>query len=333
MTSNVVRTPDLAESKFEVRDGKIDIKKGTFVSNIELDNEYLLVDKNDGSTDEQQKLFLGNPLLTNRVIAMENLVYKPTDTSDKFGLVQHKFQFGTPNGDVWKAAVTPYPDVHPVSHTTNVKYTNKTKQYSYDIIATNASTTSYAMKLNEILTGEEGNFITNLAGNEFYGYTYFGRYQGEQKPIKFVRDADLATNHFKIVPNQSPALEIKLNPNGGIGADENGLKLTPAPIETYALTWTSDATGYQVVENRRSLYLRGGFGYTHLDFRVTKTGTITLANLPANSPTPDVLIEVEVVGNNGGVGTIWMDPNQRSVKANGLQPNKRYIVNLVGFYS
>lgn len=95
--------------------------------------------------------------------------------------------------------------------------------------------------------------------------------------------------------------------------------------------WVGQATGGAAnrPEWRRSFTVQNGYGQIHLDFKLKSGSGGEIAKLPDDAPTPVRLLEVQT--NDGG--TVWLDPQQRTIKGGGLKPNTRYIVDLVGYFS
>lgn len=111
----------------------------------------------------------------------------------------------------------------------------------------------------------------------------------------------------------------------------NDIKIRQQP-NIFEITWfaanAEPGNSDNVVGRRYLAYGIGGFGLVHLDFKTKKSGYIQIANLPGNAPTPQRLIEVQ-----HDTGSIWIDQGSRQIVANGLTPNKRHIVNIVGFFA
>lgn len=83
---------------------------------------------------------------------------------------------------------------------------------------------------------------------------------------------------------------------------------------------------------RRKLTLQGKFGYLHLDFtaRITAMGRIQQHwPLTDDTPLPTTLIEAQT--HDGG--TVFLNPNEKYIRAQGLTPGTRYIVDLIGFWN
>lgn len=80
---------------------------------------------------------------------------------------------------------------------------------------------------------------------------------------------------------------------------------------------------------RRRAIIQNGFGTIHLDFRrTTGTGGV-IATLPSNCPTPQSLIEVQLYD----AGTLWIEGGSRTINGLGLTANRRYIIDLVGYFN
>ena len=74
-----------------------------------------------------------------------------------------------------------------------------------------------------------------------------------------------------------------------------------------------------------------GFGKLHLDIKLTQASGngSAIATLPDNAPVPYRLLETAVDSNNNSV---YVEPNSRSIKGWGVQANKRYIFDIIGFW-
>lgn len=82
-------------------------------------------------------------------------------------------------------------------------------------------------------------------------------------------------------------------------------------------------------ENRRKLLVMDGFGILHLDIvKNANASGGTVGTLPANSPVPMHLLEVQA--NDGA--TFYITPNSRTIVSQGARANQRYILNIVGFF-
>lgn len=159
--------------------------------------------------------------------------------------------------------------------------------------------------------------------------------------MKVLAISDPSAYHFDIKPNKdgknrfimkiSKKAENTLQVIEGTNSNEWGLYVPPGQvskvISRFPLTWTGNARGQDGNDNRRVLQVSTvGIGIIHLDMQITGTGTI--ATLPNDAPTPASLIEMQL-----GNGSIYIDSNSRNIIAtNGVQFNKRYIVDMVGFF-
>lgn len=96
------------------------------------------------------------------------------------------------------------------------------------------------------------------------------------------------------------------------------------PAETVARFANNDGA-------RHRLALNGKFGYLHLDFIAKKTtcGFSDRFSLPNDAPTPISLIEAMTADG----GAIFVGANTRSIRWNNLTVDKRYVVDLIGFWN
>lgn len=112
--------------------------------------------------------------------------------------------------------------------------------------------------------------------------------------------------------------------------DDNGLIHKRLNISKYYCNWGS---GYQAAnsgneQERRLCTIADSLGIIHLDFIKTSSNNGYVATLPANCPTPLSLIEVQTWDG----GNIWIDGGSRNIACGGLSTNRRYIVDLLGFF-
>ena len=138
----------------------------------------------------------------------------------------------------------------------------------------------------------------------------------------------------------SPTLTFTLENNGDLFVDTNyGVTMagstSPADIapKTYDVIWgvaTAGAPG--AVRGYLEYSKVSGFGKLHLDMNVPAAGSgngVVLCSLPNDAPTPIRLLEVSVDSNNHSV---YVEPNNRVIKGWGVPGNKRYILDIVGFW-
>lgn len=84
-------------------------------------------------------------------------------------------------------------------------------------------------------------------------------------------------------------------------------------------------------QERRQLTVLDGIGKIHLDFKmVQNTGARRpLFRLPADAPRNLELIETQVWDGS----SVWVNAGDKIVYGNGLQAGRRYILDLIGFFS
>lgn len=173
----------------------------------------------------------------------------------------------------------------------------------------------------ESLKGPKGD--TGLPGKAF---TY----------TDFTSDQLAALKGAKGDQGLSPNFAFTLEENGDLFVDVN---YTPSPAVTTATNKTYDviwgiATAGAAGPNRGYLEYStvSGFGKLHLDMNVPVSGSgngVILCTLPNNAPVPSRLLEVSINANNNSV---YIDPNSRNIKGWGVPGNKRYILDIVGFW-
>lgn len=83
--------------------------------------------------------------------------------------------------------------------------------------------------------------------------------------------------------------------------------------------------------NRRYVIINSltNLGHIHLDFKRTTGGARTVGRLPAECPTPNLLMEQQF----GVDARIWIEAGSRVIEAVNLENNRRYIVNLSGYFN
>lgn len=84
-------------------------------------------------------------------------------------------------------------------------------------------------------------------------------------------------------------------------------------------------------QERRQLTVLDGIGKIHLDFKMVKdSGNLRpLFKLPANAPRNLELIETQVWDG----ASVWLNAGNNVVYGNGLTAGRRYILDLIGFFS
>lgn len=131
--------------------------------------------------------------------------------------------------------------------------------------------------------------------------------------MKVIQDLELHTDDFEVVGNQvrtkmgKHSYQIRLN---------NGIA-----------TWGSGDTS----ERRIATVMNNGFGFIHLDYKVTSgsTGSRVIAFLPPECPTPTKLMEAQLWDGR----SIWIDGGSREIIISSSVLNTRYLVDFVGFFN
>jgi len=131
--------------------------------------------------------------------------------------------------------------------------------------------------------------------------------------MKVIQDLELHTEDFEVVGNQvrtkmgKHSYQIRLN---------NGIA-----------TWGSGDTP----ERRIATVMNNGFGFIHLDYKVTSgsTGSRVIAFLPSECPTPTKLMEAQLWDGR----SIWIDGGSREIIISSSVLNTRYLVDFVGFFN
>ena len=138
----------------------------------------------------------------------------------------------------------------------------------------------------------------------------------------------------------SPTLTFTLEDNGDLFVDTNyGVAVagtatsTDIAPKTYDVIWgvaTAGAPG--PIRGYLEYSKVSGFGKLHLDMNVPAAGSgngVALCSLPNDAPTPIRLLETSIDSNNHSV---YIEPNNRVIKGWGVPGNKRYILDIVGFW-
>ena len=100
-------------------------------------------------------------------------------------------------------------------------------------------------------------------------------------------------------------------------------------IRFYTGTFGNNTTTGSVDEEwRKRLTLSDNLGVIHLDFKRTTKANGTILTLPSAAPTPINNLEVQTWDG----GNVFIDAGARVVQCNGLSANRRYIIDLVGFF-
>lgn len=118
----------------------------------------------------------------------------------------------------------------------------------------------------------------------------------------------------------------KGDPGSGGGA------VTPSAIEIYEVVWGNATAGaYGADRGYLAFDPLTGWGYLHFDFKLTNSSGNggVVATLPANSPVTVRLIEKSINENNN---SIYVEKNSRIIKGWGVPNNKRYIIDIIGFW-
>lgn len=86
------------------------------------------------------------------------------------------------------------------------------------------------------------------------------------------------------------------------------------------------------IDNRKKLRIEWGLGILHFDYFAAKTEGI-IGTIPAptpGNPSPKAEVLIEVQAHDGA--TVWIDPNSRIVRGQGMTVGERYLLNLIGFF-
>lgn len=134
---------------------------------------------------------------------------------------------------------------------------------------------------------------------------------------------------------ESGQVSVKVSSEAGnlLTLGETGLFAGQPRTTTYVGDFVNNAratgnhTGYRTLTTQGN----GGVGILHLDFSTSYSGQSNIFTLPANSPTPVSLIEVQV-RHGSSAGSIWIDARSKNVYGLGLPTNTRIIVDLIGFW-
>ena len=144
----------------------------------------------------------------------------------------------------------------------------------------------------------------------------------------------------KVIQGQAPECTFSMDDSGDLWVDityrENTTPQTPpvniGEVRVFNVIWgvavagaNGDGRGY--LEWNPST----GVGKLHLDIRMTRDsgdGGI-ICTLPNDAPVPIKLLETAVDANNN---SIYVEPNSRAIKGWGVQGNRRYMFDILGFW-
>lgn len=115
-------------------------------------------------------------------------------------------------------------------------------------------------------------------------------------------------------------------------AVQNGKVVAVVTRRNFTGTWATNVKPWindPLEAQRRSVTIQDGLGIVHIDFKRTSGKSGAIMTLPNNCPAPAKLIEVQT--RDGG--TVWLAANSRTVYSQGLTANRRYIVDLFGFFN
>lgn len=99
--------------------------------------------------------------------------------------------------------------------------------------------------------------------------------------------------------------------------------------QQFTLTWASGVSSPDNNPERRKVTIQSGLGIIHLDFTRTSLLGGVIATLPSACPTPQSLLEVQL--HDGG--QLWIEAGGRTINSSGLTRDRRYIVDMVGFFN
>lgn len=115
-------------------------------------------------------------------------------------------------------------------------------------------------------------------------------------------------------------------------AVQNGKVVAVVTRQNFTGTWASGVSPWvndALEAQRRAITIQDGLGIVHIDFkRTTGTGGLILT-LPPSCPTPSKFIEAQTFDG----GSVWLAANGREVQSKGLTANRRYVVDLLGFFN
>lgn len=128
-------------------------------------------------------------------------------------------------------------------------------------------------------------------------------------------------------PEQLLALK---GPKGDPGS--GGGQVTSQPVEIYEVVWGNATAGaYGTDRGYLAFDPLTGWGYLHFDFKLTNASGngSAVATLPPNAPVAVRLIEKSINENNN---SIYVEKNSRIIKGWGVPSQKRYIIDIIGFW-
>lgn len=88
------------------------------------------------------------------------------------------------------------------------------------------------------------------------------------------------------------------------------------------------------VDNQVYLAVRNGFGHLKLDVKRTAVNKSNIiGELPDSAPTPDTMIEEEILVTQTAGARVWIGKNSRTIYGTGFTLNRRFTFNLYGHFS
>lgn len=115
-------------------------------------------------------------------------------------------------------------------------------------------------------------------------------------------------------------------------AVQNGKVVAVVTRQNFTGTWARGVAPWNngpLEAQRRSVTIQDGFGIVHIDFKRTRDTSGLVCTLPSACPTPAKLIEAQTWDG----GSVWLDAGSREVYGSGLTTNRRYVVDLLGFFN
>lgn len=164
---------------------------------------------------------------------------------------------------------------------------------------------------------------------EFDRQGFMGRYE---------TDTATGKRTVKVNPNVSPdkGNQLKLQANGLYVPTPDTLKLSKTDTKIYLpklMNGISTQTA-RLPENQSYLAVRNGFGHLKLDVKRTVTNTSNIiGELPDEAPTPDTMIEEEILVTSTSGARVWIGRNSRTIYGTGFTLNRRFTFNLYGHFS
>lgn len=142
----------------------------------------------------------------------------------------------------------------------------------------------------------------------------------------------------KVLPNVNPQKDnqLKITAEGLYVAPPPTLQVAKGTTQIYNPILMNGISPNRAtnVDNQVYLAVRNGFGHLKLDVKRTAANTSNIiGELPDTAPTPDTMIEEEILVTQTAGARVWIGKNSRTIYGTGFTLNRRFTFNLYGHFS